>query len=540
MVRLMGFALRDYQREAVEKTMAALTNHKKVGLILPTGAGKTELFIEVCNRFLRQTAGKSVLVLSHLSLLTEQTIARFALRSPEIRTGVLQASVRPYILSDVVVGTMQTSRNKKRAEYLTDRMIKKVGLIVVDEAHYMPTDSYQTIFGYHPEAKILGCTATPYSRNKLMTNQFDTISYSISLEYLIERGHLVRPRLIELNRQSDEVHDIMAQVVRVYKDKENGQGSIVFMKTKAQCRELRELFTSYGIPSEVIVADNQGEYRREALQKFKNGETKVLITVNVLTAGFDCPNVCSIFMPWAIGSVTTYLQRIGRGIRTCPEIGKRECRIYCFGSAPRISNGFYRRISNLALNAGGEIKEYETVTDTLEFNEWEMYEHKEKYVWNQNVANAVQSMKKSGFPNLSDILNHREFPPEFMGDIQTIINRMPIRAIAPQFRGKPTTPKQNYILSEHGFSQEAIKAIDKRDACLLVSMVRPPENGPCIMPSGRFKGYHASVLPHAYVSAIMKRYPNSSEAQAINAWKGKKHEGPNSTPATKSAAVSSN
>ena len=507
-----GFQLRPYQREAVGRSIVDLSIHDRVALILPTGAGKTEVFINICQQWLEQNRDKSILILSHLNLLTDQTRMRFHKRAPNIKTGVLQSNTRPHPLTDVVIGTMQTARIESRSNFLEHKLKKQIGLIIIDEAHFIQVDSYKTAISYFPGAKVLGVTATPFRNNQLMTNYFQKVSFSMSLQELIEAGYLVPPKLIEMKRDSDEISDVIAQVVTVYKSQELNNRAIVFMKTKDDARLLREVFNTQGIRTEAVTADTSEDLRDEYFEKFNQGEIKVLTSVNVLTAGFDCPAISAVFMPYAVGSVTQYLQRIGRGLRPFAAGGKEDCRIYCFGRTPEIKNRLFQKLQNLALNQGGKLKKYDRLTDQLEFNDWSNA-NQEVYRWNMDCVKAIHKMKKLGMTVLSEMLDKKEFPRYMLADIKNILHALPDKPSSIPHKEKPATEKQIALLRNKGL---AISSISKGEASIMIgALLGKKIDKQFVVDKGRFKGKHVSELPFKYRQHVLDTYPDSAVAQKI-------------------------
>jgi len=516
----MSFQLREYQLEAVDKTMAGFEVYDRQCLVLGTGGGKTEIFIETARRYLEQNPGKAVLVLSHLSILTTQTLDRFHKRAPNIRTGVLQANVRPYVLSDVVVSTMQSSRDLEKTKFLKRRLAKEIGLIIIDEAHRAPNDSYQKILSYYPNAKLLGVTATPFRSNKIMTNFFQNVPYSLSIGALMRMGYLVPAKLWTIQRDSNETRDVIGQVVSLYCKHEPGKRSIVYMRTKDDCRTLREVFGLYGVTAEVIIDETDDRSRARIIRDFARGSTRVLISVDVLSEGFDCPPVQSIFMPYGVGSVTTFLQRVGRGLRTCDEIGKKFCRIYGFGTEPELADGFYSLASNLALNHANVVKEYPTILETFDLNNWdEIDERVEKKTWTLKVREAIVTLEKHGFSNLAGSLNRRELPESITLNVIDYVKN--VRLIASK-KSKTSLPskRQLYKLeSTLGFCPQDLSAAE---ASAVIDAIVGTRHGPDIMEEGRYKGHHISKLPHAYRSYIIKKYPESQTGQQLLAWRDRR------------------
>jgi superfamily II DNA or RNA helicase len=533
------FKLRDYQQEAINKTTAALADHNKVALILPTGAGKTEVFIQIAKRHLARGRGR-VLVLSHLDILTKQTTDRFQLREPEIKTGILQGRVTPHVLSHVVISTMQSSRIEEKAQHLKDRLIRDIDLIIVDEAHHIMTDSYQKVLSYWPKAKVVGVTATPFRENQLMTNYFDTISFSLSLQELIDRGHLVQPKLFQMTRESSELTDIMAQVAKTYEEKESGNSAIIFMRTIQDAKSLRNVFVDGGTRAETITSKITGEERNRIIEEFNRGEVSILVTCDVLSAGFDSPRVSAVFQPYPVGSVTKYMQRIGRGLRTHPESGKKDCHIYVFGRAPSISKKFYEKVHNLTLNSGGEIKEYDTVTETLMYNEWEGISQ-ERYQWNKEVADAVKKMQKLGMSTLSQKLDERDFPKRFLDNILNLVNKLPSSKPYSLNGNTSATPKQISLLKRYDFTNDQIKNLSKQEASTMISSLVSDKmrhkDKRFVLKSGAHAGKHVAETPWAYRTYVLNNAPTSEVAKIIEDWRIHYAKSNNSSSSTAAKAV---
>ena len=69
--------------------------------------------------------------------------------------------------------------------------------------------------------------------------------------------------------------------------------------------------------------------RGETLQRFKDGDLKYLVNVNVLTTGFDAPNIDCVALLRPTNSPGLYYQMVGRGFRLHPS--KDNCLVLDFG-----------------------------------------------------------------------------------------------------------------------------------------------------------------------------------------------------------------
>lgn len=94
--------------------------------------------------------------------------------------------------------------------------------------------------------------------------------------------------------------------------------SIVFVETKRNADMVHRTLSEGGFTCSVLHGGLQGEERDATMLAFRNGESNVLITTNVLARGVDVDNVCLV-LNYDIPvdregqpDFETYLHRIGR------------------------------------------------------------------------------------------------------------------------------------------------------------------------------------------------------------------------------------
>jgi DNA repair protein RadD len=69
-------------------------------------------------------------------------------------------------------------------------------IVVIDEAHHVRAQTYQTIIGAYPAAIIIGLTATPCRGDgRGLGNMFDALIECPQIGELIELGYLVKPKI---------------------------------------------------------------------------------------------------------------------------------------------------------------------------------------------------------------------------------------------------------------------------------------------------------------------------------------------------------
>lgn len=337
-------SLRFYQFENKLKIYNEWQNCKSVMLQMPTGTGKTRLFVSIVNDILscRMHNGviPSVLLLVHRKELVSQIAETLA--SYGLEYGIIQAGAEESRFCHIQVASVQT---------LVRRLQRwgrvRFEFVIIDEAHHTPSPTYMKILDTFSDSKLLGVTATPYRKDgwgfahifeKLIVSpdpiefvksgflsdyDYYSVPYKSSIvqginSVPIEKGDFAEDSLVHLlDRRS-----IRTQVVESYIKYGCGKKTIVFTINKNHSLHLCEEYNKRGINAATIDCDTPSNKRRRILNAFKNGAIEVLLNVNLFTEGFDCPDVEVIQLARPTLSLAMYLQQVGRGLRTSHNKGK--------------------------------------------------------------------------------------------------------------------------------------------------------------------------------------------------------------------------
>jgi len=127
-----------------------------------------------------------------------------------------------------------------------------------------------------------------------------------------------------------------------------GEGfyGIVFCQTKAETRELAERLRRDGFRAEALNGDMSQPARERTFNRFKRGETSVLIATDVAARGLDVPEITHVVNYSIPMNAEQYIHRIGRTGR----MGRR-------GKALTfIQPGELRRLKYIARQAGVYVK----------------------------------------------------------------------------------------------------------------------------------------------------------------------------------------
>ena len=329
----------DYQEDMVKRVQEAFKHHDAVMVQMPTGTGKTYLLAALVGLFLKE----EVWVVAHRRELVSQikdTLERFfsSLKSISIKVTSIQWLSRHY-------GEME----------------EKPGLIVIDEAHHALAETYAEVMNAYPKAKKLGLTATPYRLNgKGFTDLFDTLLCSWSMEKFIAEGRLslydyysIKPDcaaqlLIDSlqkrgadgdyqQKELNEVMDVKPSLERLcltIKEYVPGKKGIVYAISIQHAEHIAEFYRENGIKAVAISSKTPLAERQELIERFKSSslspslnstsdDIEVLVSVDLFSEGFDCPDVEFIQLARPTLSLAKYMQMVGRGLRVAE--GKDYC-----------------------------------------------------------------------------------------------------------------------------------------------------------------------------------------------------------------------
>lgn len=337
--------LRDYQIDNKRKIYLAWQKHRSIMLQMPTGTGKTRLFVSIVRDLhhwgARNKRAVKILILAHRKELIEQIDETLGLKYHQVH-GIIMSQNMEQRKYPVQIGSVPTLTRR------LDRWIsKEFDIIIIDEAHHVKARSYKEIIKQFPNAKILGVTATPYRLNGAgFRPEFDELIVSDPVSTFIKKGYLSDYHYYSISSSSGlqaeidtmkidkldgdyldsemmnvmDRQEIRAKIVSTYLKYAKGKKGIVYTVNKEHNQHIKDQFTSVGVKAEVVTSDTPKEERDAIVNKFRNGDIDVLCNVNIFSEGFDCPDIEFVQLARPTCSLAMYLQQVGRGLR--PAEGK--------------------------------------------------------------------------------------------------------------------------------------------------------------------------------------------------------------------------
>ena len=326
----------------------AFDKHRSVMVQMPTGTGKTMVLASLVIKILKdeRIKGRSgkILIVAHRRELIEQiqnTLKKvfFFENSPVPSDEGATAHIS-------VMSIQWLSRN-------IDMVRKKPDLVIIDEAHHALAKTYQMLWTAWPEAKFLGLTATPYRMSgDGFTDLFEVLVDSWSVKRFIADGWLspydyysIRPDSEEQKeidslkkrgadgdfqmKELREKLDVRPSIERLFESFERfafDKKGIIYAIDIAHAEHIAEFYRLQGVNTVAISSKTPAKERAEVIRTFKDeNRIQILVSVDLFSEGFDCPDVEFIQLARPTLSLAKYLQMVGRGLRSCK--GKQCCTI---------------------------------------------------------------------------------------------------------------------------------------------------------------------------------------------------------------------
>lgn len=348
--------LRYYQVEAIDAVYGWFdTRAGNPLVVLPTGTGKSLLIADFCKGALNGYPGTKILVLTHVRELIKQNYQELLDLWPEAPAGVNSAGIgRRDTKQPIIFAGIQSVHRDPYPFQDTD-------IVMVDEAHLIPRSTntmYRRFLDelrrMNPYLKIVGLTATPYrlDSGRLDVGEdalFDGIAYDYNVLQAVNDGFLSplvskqpNTRLNvtgvhtrggefiagELQAAVDIEATNIALVNEVVAFGADRRSWLIFGSGVEHCEHLAELVREHGISCATVFGETPKTERDQVIEAFKRGAIRCLISMGVLTTGFNAPAVDLLAVARPTKSTGLYVQICGRGMRLFE--GKKNCLVLDF------------------------------------------------------------------------------------------------------------------------------------------------------------------------------------------------------------------
>lgn len=312
--------LRPYQEEAV-----AVAARKSFGVIeAGTGSGKTVMALALLAR--RRQPTLVVVPTKELLYQWQERTRQFLGLSPG------QVGDGGFDLQPVTIAIVNSARNH------VAELVPHFGQLIVDECHRVPANLFTDVVSRFDCHFLLGLSATAFRSDNQLTRLIyyfmgDRL-HRVDRDELKATGAILKPRVVRAatpftyRYRGDYQALIKALVVHEGRNlqilgdiltvvREGGGGtSLVVSDRVSHCRFFVDKLQGRGVKAELLHGQVGPEERSAIVAAVQRGEVEVLVaTLQLISEGFDCPGLATLFLTTPISFEGRLLQVIGRIMR---------------------------------------------------------------------------------------------------------------------------------------------------------------------------------------------------------------------------------
>lgn len=318
------------QLGALGATMAhwSLDEREPTVISIPTGTGKTA--VGMAAPFLIRESPSRILVLAPARQIRQQLVGHFSTYAQLRTLGVLpQVAGAPSVFEmsgrikdwsvlepfDVVVA-LPNSISPVHYEDAQRPPSDLFDLIIVDEAHHAPAETWRAVLDHFAGARALLMTATPRRRDGKRIP--GSLQYYYPLRRALEEGLYkpIEPVLLPAPDPSGQAQSDAAISARAAEllatDEHQTSALLVRGGTVVRLHQLRTVYETAGIDLALLYNKMSENDQREVVDRLTAGQLRAVGVVGMLGEGFDLPSLRLIAYHDKHRSLPATVQLIGR------------------------------------------------------------------------------------------------------------------------------------------------------------------------------------------------------------------------------------
>lgn len=345
-----------YQVEMLERLAAERRLGRSRNLVVAaTGTGKTVVAAFDYERMAREAGSPPrLLFIAHRVQILKQAIATFrqVLRDPsfgELLDGENKPSQFTHLFATIATVHSRGLVGDLGANYWR--------VVIVDEAHHLPANTFDQFIRTVAPTVLLGLTATPERADgKSLNTYFDcrpdgSPAVSLRLWDALDQ-QLLAPfeyyataddtdlSNIKWNRPEESAQldglissntvrsRLVTQALFQYVSDLAQLKGIVFCVSVAHAQFMAAWFEQSGLASCSLTGANSTEQRDQAIRELRSGKLKLICTCDLFNEGVDIPEINTLLLLRPTQSPVVFQQQIGRGLRLAD--GKESCLVLDF------------------------------------------------------------------------------------------------------------------------------------------------------------------------------------------------------------------
>lgn len=331
-----GIKPREYQREclvAIDETVAK--GEKRALVVMASGLGKTYTAAFAVEKFFTDKSFGRVLILCHSEPILRQSKKKFKdYFGEEFSYGMYVDGDKTARPTNFLFATFQTTKENRK-----DFQKDEFAYIIVDEAHHSKARTYFPTIRYFEPQFLLGLTATP---DRLDGQKIEEIYgepvYELSFVEATKRGLIAEcdyrlilddlsqekldeylksgerlslnqlNRTLFINKRDEEI----VRLIGEYSAEVRNPKTMIFCKSITHAQKIARLM---GDEVALIHSRRSDSENRLALQAFKDGKIRAILSVQMLNEGVDVPDANVVVFLRNTVSPAVFYQQLGRGTR---------------------------------------------------------------------------------------------------------------------------------------------------------------------------------------------------------------------------------
>lgn len=316
-----------YQDIAVARCLDAFRRRPngRIGLVLPTGAGKTRTALRIILSIFQEADPEAVVVwVTHRLNLREQAHRELQKILATSREDALE-------LNRFANRVKFTMLSEARALFRDQQ--PKLALVVIDEAHHAASPTYRRMLDDIAHVPVLMLTATPNRTDQLPIGM-DEIAYTITFRELAERGAVLMPKfedfpVADFEWNEEQVERLAKHVLKDSQDRYTK--TLVIAPRIERIHEFYEALVRALPPDHPLELEDLGYIHSEGnslnlpdqefLARFASKTRGVIVSAQMLLEGFDDPGINAVVITYPSSSVVLLMQAAGRSVRYAPGKG---------------------------------------------------------------------------------------------------------------------------------------------------------------------------------------------------------------------------
>lgn len=359
------YELHSFQTQLKEDVINNIHNDVRKNLVrLPTGGGKTRVAVHTLSSIIsknKDNGFRRYLWLTYEPLLAAQACETFLdvykiLGSVELKVSKLfynYSQFNELNSNEVMFANITSLNNLLSTSEDVRSFANEVDTIVFDEVHQVKApiafSLITRLLECNKNINFIGLTATP-GRGDLsgddssglmkffdekvevrvppapqLYGDIDSINKNeknrTAITYLQELGVLANLHEIKLNYSERPEYTPTKDPLRnkkiidcIYERLDKNEKIVVFAASAEHAKLLSILLKAENIRIGLVLGENR-RFREKLIRDFRKGDLNILITYEVLTTGFDAPEIDSLIITRPTKSIVTYSQILGRALR---------------------------------------------------------------------------------------------------------------------------------------------------------------------------------------------------------------------------------